>query len=308
MAEGREDPALHDQHGRFHGRLISGAATPRGHDRDPVVTGEPEVRAVDHRLVATGLGDAAAQVIRDEDRGAALEVLQHPDVGTDPRRQVLAEARFGVRIVRGAEDADEELDGEELAGLRIAQHGPLAREVDEGLLAGAVHLTHRRGQGADPALIVAAELAVAVAVGMGVEVLQPQALERDARALELLVEPRHVRQRPWDADQVVDSLEEAGFQLDVVQVVRERPAQPRLGSPGGSTRRRSPGRPHRHGPRPAGAGRRPTAVAGSRGSVASAASPSASRHLLGWEAPYRRRGATDACSGWSESRVRDPPE
>ena len=165
----------------------------------------------------------------------------------------------------------------------------------------ALHLPHRRGQGVDPALVVAAELAVAIAVGMGVEVLQPQALERDARAFELLVEPRHVRERPRDPDQVVDSLKEADLQLGVVQVVRERPVQPGLGLPGGSTRTRSPGRPHRRRPRPAGAGRRPTAVAGSRGSVASAASPSASRHLLWSEAPYRCRGATDACSRWPES-------
>jgi hypothetical protein len=43
------------------------------------------------------------------------------------------------------------------------------------------------------------------------------------------VEPRHVRERPGDPDQIVDSLEEAGLQLAVVQVVRQRPTQPGLG-------------------------------------------------------------------------------
>ena len=231
VAECGEDPSLGQEHTRLRLGLIPWAATARGHDRDAVVASPLEVRPVDHRLVPARPGHAAAQVIRDDDRRAALEEVQHADVGTDPRRQILGEARLGVGVVRGAEDADEQLDRHELAGRRIAQDRPLAREVDEGLLAGTMHLAHRRGQGTDPALVVAAELAVAVAVRVGIEVLQPQTLERDARTLELLVEPCQVRQGPRDPDQIVDPLEEAGLQPGVVQFVRERPAQPGLSRP-----------------------------------------------------------------------------
>ena len=195
------------------------------------MAGKRQVRPVDHRLVATGLSHAAAEVIGAQDRRTALEALQHADVGADPRRQVLRETRLGVGVARGAQDTDEQLDRDELAGLRIAQHRPLAREVDEGLLAGAMDLAHRRGQGADPALVVAAELAVAIPLGVGVEILAPETLQGDARPLEFLVKPRHVREWPGDPDQIVDPLEQAGFQLRVVQVIRERPVQPGLGGP-----------------------------------------------------------------------------
>ena len=66
---------------------------------------------------------------------------------------------------------------------------------------------------------------------MGVEVLQPQPLERDARALEFLVEPGHIRERPGHPHQVVHPLEEPGLQLGVVEVLGERPPQPGLGRP-----------------------------------------------------------------------------
>jgi hypothetical protein len=87
------------------------------------------------------------------------------------------------------------------------------------------------------------------------------------------VEPHHLRERPRDPDQVVHPLEQAGLQVGVVHLVGKRPTQPGLDC---STA-------VRRGPRPVEAGRRPTALAGSRGSVASVASPSASRHF-----PLRR--------------------
>ena len=40
VAERREDPSLGQEHTRLRLRLIPWAATPRGHDRDPVVAGE----------------------------------------------------------------------------------------------------------------------------------------------------------------------------------------------------------------------------------------------------------------------------
>jgi hypothetical protein len=87
-----------------------------------------------------------------------------------------------------------------LLGVDVVDHGPLAREVHEGLLAGAVDLAHRGRQGPRPVVVVPAELAVAIPVRLPRQVLEVQPLQRDARAFELLVDPR--RHRSWDADDI----------------------------------------------------------------------------------------------------------
>src|SRR5713101_9994089 len=74
----------------------------------------------------------------------ALKVVEHPHVRADPRRQILATRCFGIDQAARAEDADEELDHDLLAGLRIDQVRALAGEIDKQLLARAMHLAHRR--------------------------------------------------------------------------------------------------------------------------------------------------------------------
>ena len=76
-----------------------------------------------------------------------------------------------------------------------------------------------------------AELAVPVAVGLLLQILEAQPLEGHPRPLQLAVDPGHVRHRPGDADEVADPLEQAGLELDVVPLRGQRPAQARLLGP-----------------------------------------------------------------------------
>ncbi len=156
---------------------------------------EGAIRAIDDRLVAVRLGHAAPQVVGHEDRRRAAEVLHHPHVGRDPRGQFLGGTGFGVHVTTRAQGAHEELDRRELAGGDVDDRGLLPREVDEDLLAGAVDLPHRGRQGPRPAMVVQAKLAIAIAGGLPLEVLQPEALQRHAGALELLVDPGQIRLR-----------------------------------------------------------------------------------------------------------------
>ena len=110
----------------------------------------------------------------------------------DPVGQLLGRGRLGVGEAAGAERGDEQLDRPQLTRAPVDQRRPLAREVDEGLLAGAVHLPHRRPQPPRPLPVDLAELRVAVAAGMDLEVLLPEQLQRDPVALELAVDVRAV--------------------------------------------------------------------------------------------------------------------
>ena len=80
----------------------------------------------------------------------------------------------------------------------------VAPEYDEQLVAGAMHLAHRALETALETLEEEAELAIAIRVaGMRNGVLFPQQLQRDAFALQLLMQmrevglgmPRNARQR-----------------------------------------------------------------------------------------------------------------
>ena len=70
-----------------------------------------------------------------------------PDVRADPRRQVLARASPRHRSSRSRRARRRRArPATLLAGLRIDQVRPLAGEIDKELLAGAMHLAHRRLQ------------------------------------------------------------------------------------------------------------------------------------------------------------------
>jgi hypothetical protein len=299
----RQDPPFGDEHGGFRLGLIPRAAGPGGHDRGAVVTGELQVGPVDHRLVAGSLRDAAAQVVGHDHRRGAPEELEHAHVGPDPVRELLRGTGLGVGVAGGAQDADEELDQHRRPSRGVPEHGPLAREVHEGLLPGAVDLTHGRGQGPYPAVVVGAELAVAMALGMGLDELQPQALQRHAWALEFLVDPDHVRQGAWNPHQVTDPSEQPGLELAVVQLLGQGPPQACLGGPPTVFRDRA----HADATGP---GDGPVGQAGPE------LQPQNLPHLphpypLRWhvgpsflEVPYRRRRAPEERSRWPESVIR----
>jgi hypothetical protein len=68
---------------------------------------------------------------------------------------------------------NEEFDRTLLAGPRIHEVPPRAGDIDKQLLAGPMHLAHRRLQRGRPATIPLAKLAVAVAARMRRTILQP---------------------------------------------------------------------------------------------------------------------------------------
>ena len=147
-------------------------------------------------------------------------------MSADPIGQLLGRGRLGVGEAAGPEHGDEQLDAPRLARATVDQGRPLTREVEEGLLAGPVDLPHRRPQPPRPLLVDRTELGAAIALRMDLGVLLPEELQRDAVALELAVDVRAVRPDP-----VVRrgrAAEQLGLEHRVVQLGRQRPAEPAL--------------------------------------------------------------------------------
>jgi hypothetical protein len=170
----------------------------------------------------------------------------------DPARKFLAFDRLGIGEAARAEYRDKQLDLDLLAGLPIDDVRLLARKVDERLLAGPVHLSHRRLQFLGPAAVNLAILAAAVAVGMDLGVLFPQQLKRHARPLEFLVNPRYVGRDPIAIRR--RDRKQLRFQRPIVQIGWQRPVQACVLGAADVLRNR----PHSHA---AGPGDRPVAHA-----------------------------------------------
>jgi hypothetical protein len=121
MAQDGEHPALGDLHTDLRFRFVFRPRDSRGDDDRAIMLRELSVGAIDLGFVPVGQRDAALQIVRDPNGCTALEVLQHPHVRMDPGREVLATGGLGVDQSTGAEDADQELDGDLLAGGGIDQ-------------------------------------------------------------------------------------------------------------------------------------------------------------------------------------------
>lgn len=193
-------------------------------------------------LVPAGCRDAALQVVGHVDGRAGAEPLQHPDVRSDPVRQLLAERGLDVEVAAGPQGSDKKLNGGDLAGHRIHDLGPLAGEVNEDLLARVARLAHRRVQSLREAPVVLAVLAVAIAVGVVLGILRPEQLQGDASALELLVDKRQVERGPGQGGRGGARVE-PHLQRRVVQVDRKRPGKSGLLSSGQVLRDRAQANP-----------------------------------------------------------------
>jgi hypothetical protein len=150
-------------------------------------------------------------------------------VGGHPVEQLLGAGGLGVDEARGPHGGDEELRSErdgQPAGLVDGDLHP--GEVDEELLPGLVGLAHGDIEVTPPAVVVVAELGVAVAVvGVGPAVLVPEEHEGHARAPVLPVDPLEVREGPLGGPLAGSRGEQQGLQGVVVEVVGKRPAEPR---------------------------------------------------------------------------------
>ena len=186
VAESGEYPALGQKYSSLDRSLVPWFPRSRGDDDGAVVGGEVLVGAIDARLVAAGTGDGALELVGDPQGGRAPEVLDHAGVGVDPVGQLLGRGRLDVGEAARAEHGDEQLDAPHLARAGVDEGRPLPREVDERLLAGAVHLPHRWPQPARPLPVDLAELGAAIAVRMDLGVLLPEELQRDVQRQLLL--------------------------------------------------------------------------------------------------------------------------
>lgn len=102
MAQPGQHPPLHEQDARFDLGLVTRFAHPSWDDRDAVVVRERRVGGVQLRLIATGLGHARAQIVRDHDLRHPAEKGEGPHVRPDPIGQRLRPGRLRVGVIRRA--------------------------------------------------------------------------------------------------------------------------------------------------------------------------------------------------------------
>jgi hypothetical protein len=180
VPEAREDPPLGDLDRDFDFRFIPRFRWAGRQDDGAVVLRKFVVGPLHAGLVATRDHDPALELIGHDGFRDAAEELERPLVARDPVRDLLRARGFGVGVVRGAQCGDEELDGDHLAGGGVDDRRLLPGVVDEQLRPGAMDLAHRQAPALEPAAVDLAELGVAVAVGMLLEVFEMEQLERDA--------------------------------------------------------------------------------------------------------------------------------
>ena len=225
VAQRRHDPALDVLDRGLHLRLVPRSPGPRRQHRGSVVGGQFLVRRVQVRLVAAGLTDRRLLVVRDHEFRHPAPKLEHPNVRHRPVRQRPAPGHVHERVVRSAEDTDEDHGALHLAGLPVHDLELRARVVHERLLARPVHLPHDHVDPSPPLPVALAEPAVLVAVRMRRPVLQPQQLQRDALvALKLPVHVFPVRLGPGNPRRR-QGREQRRLQCGVVQPIGQWPGE-----------------------------------------------------------------------------------
>ena len=237
VAQPRQDPPGDDEHARLDLGFIAWFSRP---GREDDGAGEPRellVRLLQPRLVAARDGDAAFQLIGYQGGGDAPKILEGPLMARDPVGDLLRVGGFGVGVVGGAEDGDEQLDRDPHARRRVDDGGLRTRVVDETLLARLMDLAHRAPASFAPAPVELAELGIAIAVGVLLEILEVQQLQGDAGLASLDVQVGTIgddpvvpgrRRRPVHA-----GLEDlVGQDLDLGPVESGRPGSQHRGADG----------------------------------------------------------------------------
>ncbi len=222
VAQTPEQPALHDPNAGFDLRLVARLARTRRQDGGVVVFGQLRVGAVHLRIVEAGLDHRDLGVVRHDQLRRAAEVVEGLHVALGPVDQLLAPAGVGERQAGSAHHRHEDV-GRAGASARLVhdhRHG-VAGVVHKELLAAQVGLAHGHRQPGFPAAVELAEAAVAVALGVGLDVLVPEDLQRDVLALQLAVHRRPVGLRPATMALPPSSLPiEARLELGVGQLQR----------------------------------------------------------------------------------------
>ena len=154
-------------------------------------------------------------------------------MGTDPVGERLGPARLGIGEVGGAQRRDKDLRRPGLAGKPVDDHRHrVAGVINKQLVAAGMGLPHRDRDPRRPAAVKLAEPRVAVPVGMPLDVLVPQDLQRDVFALQLAVNLAPIGLGAAAVALLgADLGEEPRLQRGIGQLYRQRPVQPGDGEP-----------------------------------------------------------------------------
>jgi hypothetical protein len=117
------------------------------------------------------------------------------NMGLNPGGKLLRESGFCEGIIAGSQGGHKNLDLLDLSGLGVRDLHGLTCIVDEELFSGPIVLTETEIQLSDPLLVVVAEPAVLVALGIGLLVLVPQKLKGHTLFLQLLIKVLHGRHK-----------------------------------------------------------------------------------------------------------------
>ena len=174
VAQTSQDPALDHLDAYFDLRFVLGLANAGWDGGRAVVFGQVMVGGIQIRLVATGVFDSCFEIVRDDDLGHTAKEREHANVSANPVGQILALMSLSIGIVAGAQNADEDLDLVDLAGVRVDDGSRLTSIVDKDLFSTFVGEAHRWLQALGPLAIEGTELAVSIAIRMGFTILDPQ--------------------------------------------------------------------------------------------------------------------------------------
>ena len=184
--------------------------------------GHLAIGAVDLGVVEAGLDHRDLGVVWNQQPGRPTEEGEGPHMGVDPVGQGLGPAGVGEAEARSAHHRHEHMRRPRLAGAAVDDHRHgVAGVVDEQLVAAQVGLAHGFTAAFFQLPVELAEAAVAVALGVGLDVFVPQDLQRDVLALHLPVQRRPVGLRPTAMAAPGARLAvEPGLQIGVRQVQR----------------------------------------------------------------------------------------
>ena len=226
MAQLGDDPTFCEQHAGLDLGLVSWLVGARRDDRDAIVGGHLLIGGVHVGLVTVRPGDARAEVVTDHDLVTTAHRLEGVHVGRHPVQQLLGGKCLGEQIARRTSHCDEQLGvTNDITGSPVIDRDLHAGEVDEELLAGAMHLAHDDVDVALEDPVVVDELGVAIAVGMGFAVFEPQQLERHPFSTKLPMDIGKVWHRPGDAARR-RRREQQPFEVGIRELLGQGPRQP----------------------------------------------------------------------------------
>jgi hypothetical protein len=179
VAQTSEDPALDHLDAHFDFCFVFGLANTCRDDGRAVVLGQVMISGIQIGLVAAGVFDSCFEIVRDDDLGHTAKEREHANVGANPVGQILLLMSLGIGVVAGAQNADEDLDLVDLAGVGVDEGGCLTGIVDKDLFSTFVGEAHRGLQALGPLPVEGAELAVSIAIRMGFTILDPQQTQGD---------------------------------------------------------------------------------------------------------------------------------